>query len=270
MPVPIFQIDAFADQPFTGNPAAVVILDNERSPEWMQSVAAEMNLSETAFVQRIDHTRFSLRWFTPGMEVDLCGHATVATAFALWESNTVADRADLRFDSRSGELIVRSVDGDIELNFPLTPPQIVEPPAGLIECFRFNGQPITVSCCGRSRFDYLLEVSAEDIVRGLAVDFARLSACDCRGIIVTAKADNGTPHDFVSRFFAPAAGVNEDPVTGSAHCCLADFWAKKLGTTSLSGYQASKRGGTVRLQVKGDRVLLKGNAVMIYKGELLV
>lgn len=270
MPATVYQVDAFTSEPFAGNPAAVVIADGDFKSSWMQSVAAEMNLSETAFVRHISGSRFQIRWFTPGTEVDLCGHATVASAHVLWESGTVDREKDLCFESRSGDLPVRSVGDDIELNFPLTPPQTTDPPDELEQCFLVAEQPARFQYCGRSRFDYLLELPCEDDVRNLVVDFRRLKTVQSRGVTVTAKADGTTNCDFVSRFFAPASGVDEDPVTGSAHCCLADYWSRKLQRSDLVAYQVSERGGVIRIEVKGERVLLRGNAVTVLRGELLV
>lgn len=270
MSLPIFQVDAFADKAFAGNPAAVVVLEEDRETSWMQSVAAEMNLSETAFVRRLKDQRFQLRWFTPVYEVDLCGHATVASAHVLWEFNYVKDRQQIRFESRSGELLVSSLGDEVELDFPVTVATAVEPPAGLFDSFRDSNGQVSFSYTGLNKFDYLLELSSESQLRDLQVDFARLADSKCRGVIVTAIADDQHDYDFVSRFFAPNAGVDEDPVTGSAHCSLAPYWANKLGRNSLVGYQASQRGGIVKVTLNDDRVLLRGQAVTVLKGELLV
>lgn len=270
MPLPIFQVDAFADRAFAGNPAAVVIIEDEHETHWMQSVAAEMNLSETAFVRRLDRNRLQLRWFTPVYEVDLCGHATVATAHVLWESDYVAPGQQICFESRSGDLLVNSFGDEVELNFPVTAASEVEPPAGLFDSFRDSSGPVSFSFTGLNKFDYLLELHSETQLRDLQVDFARLAACECRGVIVTAIADEDQDYDFVSRFFAPGAGVDEDPVTGSAHCSLAPYWTSKLGRNALVGFQASERGGIVKVTLVDDRVLLRGQAVTVVKGELLV
>ena len=262
MPVPIYQVDAFTDTAFRGNPAAVCLLERAASAEWMQHVAAEMNLSETAFlVPRADG--FDLRWFTPTVEVDLCGHATLASAHVLWETGRLASEATARFHTRSGRLTATR-DGDlITLDFPATVPEPADAPDGLAEALGVN--PVHVA---RSRFDYLVEVEDEATVHSLAPDFRSLAEIDVvRGIIVTARGSNGT--DFVSRFFAPAAGVDEDPATGSAHCCLAPYWANKLGRNPLDAFQASARGGTLRVEVRGDRVLLSGRAITVLRGELL-
>ena len=262
MPVPIYQVDAFSDTAFRGNPAAVCLLERGAPAEWMQHVAAEMNLSETAFlVPRGDD--FDLRWFTPGVEVDLCGHATLASAHILWETDRLAPDAPARFHTRSG-LLTATRDGDfITLDLPATAPESAEAPDGLAEAL--GAEPVHVA---RSRYDFLVEVEDEATVRNLAPDFRALGEIDVvRGIMVTARGSNGT--DFVSRFFAPAAGVDEDPATGSAHCCLAPYWAAKLGRNPLAAFQASKRSGALHVEVRGDRVLLSGQAVTVVRGELL-
>jgi len=270
MPWPFFQVDAFADAAFRGNPAAVCLLDEPASAEWMQHVAAEMNLSETAFlVPNNDPSTgsgqvgWNLRWFTPTTEVDLCGHATLASAHVLWETDRLAPDAPAYFDTRSGKLIATRDGEEITLDFPATPPEPAEAPDGLLDAFRVEPKHV-----GRSRFDYLIEVADAATVRDLVPDFAALGRVEARGIIVTSRGD-GNEADFVSRFFAPAAGVDEDPVTGSAHCCLAPYWSAKLGRADLVGYQASRRGGTVRVHTDGDRVRLSGRAVTVLRGELL-
>ena len=262
MTLPLYHVDAFADGPFTGNPAAVCLLPDWKPDRWLQSVAAEMNLSETAFlVPRPGH--FDLRWLTPTVEVDLCGHATLASAHALWRYGH-AGGDELRFSTRSGMLAARRRGEGIELDFPLTPAEPADPPPGLLEALR-----ATAKFVGRSRFDYLVEVESEAALRRLAPDFARLKGVSARGVIVTSASEGGR-FDFVSRFFAPAAGVDEDPATGSAHCCLGDYWHRRLGKTEFTAYQASARGGVITVRVAGDRALLGGRAVTVAKGELLV
>jgi len=256
----LLQVDAFTEVPFKGNPAAVCLLDREVDQDWMQAVAAEMNLSETAFLRR-DGDGFGLRWFTPAVEVDLCGHATLASAHALWEEGEVAAGEPIRFATRSGVLTASSRDGGIELDFPATPPRPAEAPAGLLEALAAEARWV-----GRSRFDYLVEVGSEQAVRELAPDLGRLRAIQTRGVIVTAAGS--PPFDLVSRYFAPAYGVDEDPVTGSAHCCLAPFWSDRLGKAELLAYQASRRGGVVSTRLAGDRVALGGQAVTVLRGEL--
>jgi PhzF family phenazine biosynthesis protein len=259
-----FQVDAFTDRPFAGNPAAVCLLEDAADDSWMQAVAAEMNLSETAFVRPIDDG-FELRWFTPKLEVDLCGHATLASAHVLWSEQIVAAGETIRFHSRSGVLhCVQGRDHRIELDFPATVPQYVEPPAGLLDALGTNSSQVW-----KSKFDYLVLADSDEIVRSITPDFRKLIRVEARGVIVTAKSDK-PGFDFVSRFFAPAAGVDEDPVTGSAHCCLAPFWAQRLGKPSLVGHQASRRGGIVHARVHEDRVILGGQAVTVWQGELLV
>ena len=262
MGLPIVQVDAFTDRPFAGNPAAVCVLPAPADPVWMQDVAREMNLAETAFLVRRDDG-YDLRWFTPAVEVDLCGHATLASAHVLWENSDLATGAQARFHTKSGLVTADRRGAWIELDFPATPAAPAPPPHGLIEAL--GAQPRFV---GRSRFDYLVEVDSESIVRGLDPDLGALSRVEARGVIVTSRADGKGQHDFVSRFFAPRAGVPEDPVTGSAHCALAPYWSAKLGKSELVGYQASARGGVVRVRLQGNRVHLGGHAVTVLRGEL--
>lgn len=259
---PIVQVDAFTAVPFRGNPAAVCILEAERDAGWMQNVAREMNLSETAFLVASGDA-YRLRWFTPTTEVDLCGHATLASAHVLYESGRLGPSQTAKFLTRSGKLLARRDGAWIELDFPAEPARPVDPPAGLAEAIGAEWAWI-----GRNRMDYLVEVRSADIVRALRPDFGRLRALGVRGVMVTARADDGT-HDFISRFFAPGSGVDEDPVTGSAHCCLAPYWAERLGRNDLAGYQASARGGTVHVRYRPPRVLLRGQAVTVMRGELL-
>jgi len=265
MRAPLFHIDAFTDRPFAGNPAAVCLLSEDREAAWMQNVAREMNLSETAFLRRREG-HWELRWFTPTVEVDLCGHATLASAHALWETGQAEPRETLVFQTRSGRLAAAQRDGSIELDFPAEPASPAKAPPELLAALGISA----ASFIGRNRFDYLVEVKDESAVRGLAPDFGRLRAAGdgTRGVIVTARSE-ASEQDFVSRYFAPAVGIDEDPVTGSAHCCLGPFWADRLGKKELTGYQASARGGTVRVRVEGQRVFLGGYAVTISRGELV-
>ena len=263
MASPLFHVDAFTDLPFAGNPAAVCLLSEYPSDAWLQRVAREMNLSETAFLVPTG-ADFHLRWFTPQVEVDLCGHATLASAHILWEQGLATAEQAIRFHTRSGILQATRDGGLIELDFPSTPPQVVTAPAGLSAALG-----IVPMYVGRSRFDHLLQVDSERTVRAVQPDFARLRQVATRGVIVTSRADDAR-FDFVSRFFAPAAGIDEDPVTGSAHCCLGPFWESELGKQDLVGFQASDRGGIVRVRVRGDRTYLGGHAVTIARGELVV
>jgi len=261
MGLAIFQVDAFTDKPFAGNPAAVCILPEPREARWMQSVAAEMNLSETAFLLK-ETDGFNLRWFTPTIEVDLCGHATLASAHVLWEAGYLEPDQQARFWTRSG-LLTAEREGDwIELDFPAEPETPATAPSGLARAL--GVAPIYV---GKNRFDYLVEMDSEDTVRNVKPDFGLLAEIPARGVIVTSRAI--TPgFDFVSRFFAPRAGINEDPVTGSAHCCLGPFWSTRLGKSEFLAYQASGRGGVVRVRMSGQRVHLGGQAVTVLRGEL--
>lgn len=260
-PLPLFQVDAFTNHPFSGNPAAICLLDCERDADWMQAVAAEMNLSETAFLlEQADG--FSLRWFTPTTEVDLCGHATLAAAHVLWEQRLLAPETEARFHTRSGLLRATCSNGIIELDFPATPAEPAPAPPELLAALGLDKGDIY-----RSRFDYLVVVDNESVIHILQPDFPALKMIEARGIIVSARS-NDPAYDFISRFFAPAAGINEDPVTGSAHCTLAPWWATRLGKSSMIAFQASKRGGVVKLRLQNDRVHLGGRAVTIFSGEL--
>ncbi len=262
MSLPLFQVDAFTDQPFAGNPAAVCLLDEPRDERWMQQVASEMNLSETAFLSR-QEDGYNLRWFTPAVEVDLCGHATVASAHILWEQGYLASNLQARFHTRSG-LLTAERDGDwIELDFPAKPEEPVE---AMPELALALG--VTPRYVGKSQFDYLVEVETEEIVRGIQPDFALLTTLPARGVIVTSRAKDPASYDFISRFFGPRVGVNEDPVTGSAHCVLSPFWSQRLGREELIGYQASARGGIVRVRLEGPRVHIGGQAVTVLRGTL--
>ena len=258
----ITQVDAFTDRPFAGNPAAVCVLPGPREAAWMQDVAREMNLAETAFLEpRADG--FGLRWFTPTVEVDLCGHATLAAAHVLWEESHLPPGVQARFHTRSGLLTADRRGPWIELDFPATPAEPVPPPPSLAQAL---GVP--AAHVGRSRFDYLVEVDTEATLRGLRPDHAALAALPVRGVIVTSRAAGGGFY-FVSRFFAPAAGIPEDPVTGSSHCALGPYWGARLGKTELLAHQASARGGVVRVRLAGERVRLGGQAVTVLRGQLV-
>lgn len=257
-----WQVDAFTDRPFGGNPAAICLLDADVPDEWMQAVAAEMNLSETAFVRR-NRDEWELRWFTPTVEVDLCGHATLATAHALWTAGVASHDQQLRFLTKSGPLTCRRFNDLIELDFPALPAVRTDPPEGLLAALGIE-QPRAVS---RSRFDYLVELETAQVLRSLRPNFRELAVIPTRGVIVTAPSDQ-PDFDFLSRFFAPAVGIDEDPVCGSAHCSLAPLWADRLGKSELWAYQASARGGILRLRIDNDRIGLAGQAVTVWEGIL--
>jgi PhzF family phenazine biosynthesis protein len=261
-PLRFHLIDAFTDRAFAGNPAAVYVMPAWPVNEWMQNVAREMNQAETAFLVR-NQDGFELRWFTPKVEVDLCGHATLASAHSIWQQGLAAADGEIRFLSRSGTLKANRRGDEIELDFPLKPEEPVEPPGNLLAALGTSAEYV-----GRNAFDYLVQVRSEEILRNLTPDMNKLTALPVRGVIVTTRSER-PPYDFISRFFAPACGVNEDPVTGSAHCCLGDFWRKKLGKSEFLAYQASPRGGTVRVRVVGNRVFLGGKAVTVAQGELI-
>jgi len=258
----ITQVDAFTDTPFAGNPAAVCLLPAPRDEGWMQSVAREMNLSETAFLVRAADG-YDLRWFTPSVEVALCGHATLASAHVLWEDGHLPPAQQARFHTKSGLLTGNRAAEWIELDFPAKREEPASAPAGLAEALG-----VTPKYVGKNQFDYLVEIDGEVAVRRLTPNHAALAALPVRGVIVTSRADS-PGYDFVSRFFAPGSGVPEDPVTGSAHCALGPYWQSRLGKSDLVAYQASPRGGVVRVRVAGDRVKLGGKAVTVLKGELL-
>jgi PhzF family phenazine biosynthesis protein len=258
----IYQVDAFTDRPFAGNPAGVCILPEPLEVRWMQDVATEMNLSETAFlVPGTDG--FGLRWFTAALEIDLCGHATLASAHVLWESGVLPSTAQARFHTRSGLLTCERRGDWIEMDFPATPPAEVTTPPGLLEALGVEA----ATYAGKTKFDYFIEAPDAVLVRKLDPDMRALRHFDVRGVIVTAASDD-PGFDFVSRFFAPQSGVDEDPVTGSAHCALAPYWASKLGKREMTAYQASARGGVVRVRPEGERVVLGGQAVTVFEAEL--
>jgi PhzF family phenazine biosynthesis protein len=258
----IFQVDAFTDRPFGGNPAGVCVLSEPADERWMQLVATEMNLSETAFLVKQNDT-FQLRWFTPAVEVELCGHATLASAHILWEQGVLAPDSPACFHTRSGQLSAVRKDAWIEMDFPAEPETQADFPSDIFKAFGADARYV-----GKNRFDFLLEFDSAEIVRKMAPNFSLLSDVSGRGFIVTSPSDMDQ-YDFISRFFAPAAGVNEDPVTGSAHCCLGPYWAKKLGKNELIGYQASKRGGVVKVRVGNERVYLCGQAITVMRATLL-
>jgi PhzF family phenazine biosynthesis protein len=258
----IVQVDAFTSTPYTGNPAAVCVLPRPADERWMQQVAREMNLSETAFLVH-EAEAWGLRWFTPLLEVDLCGHATLASAHALWEAGLAPAGTQVRFNTKSGRLTADRIGDRIEMDFPAQPDQPGAPPESLLRALGVRARYV-----GRSRTDFIVEVATEDEVRALTPDFNLLRETPARGVIVTSRATS-PGFDFVSRFFAPAAGVDEDPVTGSAHCCLAPFWSARLHKREMTGYQASTRGGVVAVRIAGDRVILGGQAVTVLRGELV-
>jgi len=263
MGIRAFKVDSFSAEPFAGNPAGVCLLTEPRDERWMQAVAREMNLSETAFLLR-EGDGVRLRWFTPAVEVELCGHATLASAHILWEEGILSPSDTPRFATKSGELRASRRGELIELDFPTKPEQPAEPPENLLEAL--GVKPLYL---GRNQFDYLLLLESEEAVRAVTPDFALLRTVAVRGVIVTAPSAR-PEFDFVSRFFAPAVGVDEDPVTGSAHCCLGPFWATRLGKSELVGHQVSARGGVVNVRVAGERVFVGGRAVTVLRGELAV
>jgi len=267
MSVPFYQVDAFTGAPFAGNPAAVCLLPEPREADWMQHVAGEMNLSETAFLRPRNNGTYRLRWFTPTHEVDLCGHATLASAHVLWSEGVASPDGPIHFDTASGRLTARHKDGWTQIDFPADPVDPIDPPAALLEALD-GATPEDVGWSGR---DYLVRLQTAEAVRTLHPDLSAVQCLDdARGIIVTAPA-NADDVDFVSRFFAPSVGVPEDPVTGSAHCALGPYWADRTGRTSLVGRQVSERGGTVRVHLDApdaERVTLAGQATTVVRGRL--
>lgn len=267
MAIRIAQIDAFTTEPFRGNSAAVCLLEQQADDQWMQNVAMEMNLAETAFLVP-EKNGFHLRWFTPTTEVDLCGHATLASAHYLYEHSGQKDQLQqqphIEFYTRSGTLTAARKDGGwIELNFPTTPAKPDECPDAI-----HTAIDVPFHFVGRNAFDYLIELESDAAVRELEPKTDQLKKLHARGLVVTAKATDGADYDFISRGFFPGAGIEEDPVTGSAHCMLAPYWMEKLGKSDMIGYQASKRGGYVRTILQGERTLLLGKAVTTIEGTL--
>ncbi len=261
MPIPFYLVDAFADRPFTGNPAGVCFPEVTASTSWMQHVAAEINQAETAFLLPRPGGEWDLRWFTPTVEVDLCGHATLASALVLWQTERMANQP-ISFHTRSGVLTCSRADGRIEMDFPAEPPK--QSKDSVVEALELPQQPVFV---GRNRMDVLVVLETADQVRAIVPDASRIGRIDARGVIVTARSDQ-PEYDFISRFFGPQSGILEDPVTGSAHCCLGPYWQSVLGKNELVGYQASKRGGVVSMRCTNDRVHLGGSAIMVLKGRL--
>ncbi|WP_395750603.1 PhzF family phenazine biosynthesis protein [Prosthecobacter sp.] len=258
---PLHVVDAFTNRPFAGNPAGVCILDRPAGETWMKLVAREMNLAETAFVHRIERG-WALRWFTPAVEVKLCGHATLAAAHVLWETDMLKPDEEARFHTLSGMLTCTQKGGWIEMDFPACPVVSCGAPAGLAEALGCG-----FTFCGSNGMDHLVEVADEKTLRQISPNFSVLLPLTQRGVIVTCRGES-PGFDFISRFFAPAAGINEDPVTGSAHCALGPYWQEKLSRSDFTAHQASERGGTVKLSVRGDRVMLRGQAVMMSRVEL--
>ena len=257
----IFQVDAFTSEPFKGNPAGVCILEKDMPVKWMQGIAKDMNLAETAFVKK-DGNKFSLRWFTPKVEVDLCGHATLATAHILFQSGYLPENDLALFETKSGLLKAKYSDDWIELDFPQTQVEKIDLPEGIEKALGAK-----VSFLGKSIFDYFAVFENEEIVKNMKPDISAIEKYDVRGLIVTSPSKE---FDFISRFFAPQSGIIEDPVTGSAHSALYPYWSEKLGKKKLIAQQASERGGVLKLSSKEDRVLIAGQAVTIFEGSLKV
>jgi len=270
--IPILQIDAFASEAFKGNPAAVCLLGEHRPAEWMQNVAAEMNLSETAFLVPRSDGGFDLRWFTPAIEVPLCGHATLASSHALWETGRLAKDKEARFHTLSGWLVANRNGDGIEMDFPALFADQTELPKAVEEALSITPRAVVIHRRkDGSDGNFLVELESESTIRNVKPDFEKLRRAAGVGVIITAPGDSrgDSKYDFVSRYFACYAGIDEDPVTGGAHCMLTPYWAAKLGKTEMSAYQASARGGELSVRLNGDRVILGGNAVTVLRGSLL-
>jgi PhzF family phenazine biosynthesis protein len=288
--LPFLQVDAFTQDPFGGNPAGIVFLEGPRNAAWLQAVAAEINLSETAFLLRRADGRFDLRWFTPAVEVTLCGHATLASAHALWSTGRADVHAPIVFETLSGALTAKpasartgatarsasasgsasartGADGAITIDLPLRPVTPATLPVGVLAAIGIQPVAVHAASKGPGGIDYIVECADEATVTAARPDMGPLKAVD-GGVILTARAST-RGWDFVSRYFVPAFGIDEDPVTGSAHCALAPYWAERLGRPTLTARQVSKRGGTLEVAVDGDRVRLTGHAVTVLSGELL-
>lgn len=260
----IVQVDSFTKQAFRGNPAAVCVLSSPQDEGWMQSVAQEMNLSETAFLIKQDQS-YNLRWFTPATEVPLCGHATLASAHVLWTEGYASTGQELRFKTKSGILTAKYQDDWIELNFPANRSQDIPPITKLADALGVPLKTVLYNSLG-----YLVEVANAQQVRQLQPNFTLLNQLPISNVIVTSKGEENSEYDFLSRFFAPGLGIDEDPVTGAAHCCLAPYWRDRLHQDQFLAYQASSRGGVVKINYDGgDRVFLLGQAVTVMRGELI-
>lgn len=263
--IKMYQVDAFTSKMFKGNPAAVCLLEEEVDEGYMKNIAKEMNLSETAFLlPHKEHVgAFNLRWFTPCKEVDLCGHATLAAAHILWTEGILGCHQEAHFYTRSGLLTAKRIKGFIQLDFPQRLLEYAPIPEELQRSLGVT--PVHVK---KGQYGYLIELENEQTVRNLEPDYRLIAKIPLQGVIVTAQGNEGT-YDFVSRYFAPGVGINEDPVTGSAHCALAPYWQKRLGKNQFVAYQASPRGGELKIRIKGHRVLLSGQAVTVMKGILM-
>jgi PhzF family phenazine biosynthesis protein len=258
-------VDAFTNEAFKGNPAAVCVLDQFLDDDLMQKIAAEVNLSETAFVVPKQNSHYDIRWFTPTIEVNLCGHATLAAAHILWNEEPATATSDIiYFDSYSGVLMAQKNGDSITLDFPSYQAEPMSMPDGLMDALG-----VAPVCISKAHDDWIVELHSTQEVRDLQPDIAKLATINCRGIIVTADGEEGEQYDFVSRFFAPRVGVNEDSVTGSAHCKLAPYWTERLGKNEFTAYQASKRGGVLKLKYDRERVYLTGEAVTVFRGRFL-
>jgi PhzF family phenazine biosynthesis protein len=263
MGIPLYQVDAFTSEPFRGNPAGICLLESDASDDWMQAVAAEMNLSETAFLVKRDDA-WHIRYFTPEVEIPLCGHTTVASAHVLWSEGIVADSQPVHFSAKGGEFIGTREDGRITIDFPAHTCDEAQPPVGLSDAIG-----ATPASAHRIREGgWLIEFESEQTVATLSPDLLRLRSIKPGGLIATAQSSTRA-RDFVSRFFAPDIGIDEDPVTGVAHLALGPYWAKRLGKTEMTAVQLSRRTGTLRVRVADDRVYIMADAATVFRAELL-
>ncbi|WP_416150179.1 PhzF family phenazine biosynthesis protein [Salipaludibacillus sp. HK11] len=252
-------LNTFTDQAFKGNPAAVCMLREKKDSSWMQSIAKEMNLPVTAFINQFKNDYY-LRWFTPSMEIPICGHGTLASSFFLWEKGYVKKEKNIAFHTKSGVLKSQLIDNWVKLEFPSILEEKIIAPDLLI-----NALGVEPTYVGKNQFDYLVELKSEDIVRNLIPNINLIAQLPVRGVIVTSHS-NSNDFDFVSRFFSPAQGLNEDYVTGSAHCCLGPYWKSRLQKSEFTAYQASDRGGIIKVKLIDDKVLLSGKAVIVFEG----
>ncbi|MBP1748676.1 MAG: yddE [Deltaproteobacteria bacterium] len=258
-----FHVDSYTSRPFGGNPAGVCILTHPKVDSWMLNVAAEMNLSETAFIIR-SANGYNLRWFTPKIEVELCGHGTLASAHIIWQEGLAREDEAILFQTKSGTLSCRRREASIAMDFPLLPEHQIDPPERLARSLGIS--PVYVGARGQ---DILVDVGSEEAVKEIRPDYSLMLELPIRGVIVTGRA-GGQEFDFVSRFFAPRVGINEDPATGWAHCCLASYWSKRLMKNDLVARQVSERGGVIGMRIQGGRVELSGEAITVMKGEIVI
>lgn len=265
LPQPVIQVDAFTDRPFAGNPAAVCVSQTPLDESLMQQIATEMNLSETAFLYPLEgEGNYSLRWFTPAAEIDLCGHATLASAHVLWTEGHLATGMTARFQTKSGELLASRQGELIQLDFPVQP--VHDAPISSAMVAAMNHADIVHGA--RNDVNYLVELRSHQAVVNFIPDLNKIAKLPYQGVIITSAGE--APYDFVSRYFVPAMGIPEDPVTGASHCSLAPYWQAKLGKDKMLAYQASERGGVLHVECTPERIYISGQAITVMRGELLL